>query len=125
MKKILALGIGGFIGSNLRYFITLKAHALFGNNFPYGTFAVNMLGCFILGFLAVFGSDVINLSTNTKLLLGTGMMGALTTFSTFSYETFSLMKQSNLKLAFISIALNLFIGLLAVWMGLELAKKLV
>lgn len=125
MKKILALGIGGFIGSNLRYFITLKTHALFGNNFPYGTFAVNILGCFFLGFLAVYGNEVVNLSTNTKLLLGTGMMGALTTFSTFSFETFSLMRHSSYRLAFTSMALNLFLGIIAVWMGFELAKKLI
>lgn len=124
MQKILALGIGGFIGSNLRYFITLGSHSLFGNKFPFGTFVVNILGCFILGFLTIFGKDVVNLSPNTKLLLGTGMMGALTTFSTFSYETFSLMKQSNYKLAFLNIALNLLLGILAVWIGFELAKKL-
>ncbi len=125
MKKVLALGIGGFIGSNLRYFITLVTHNIFGNKFPYGTFAVNILGCFLLGFLAIFGKDVVDLSPNTKLLLGTGMMGALTTFSTFSYETFSLMRQSNYRLAFISIAINLIIGLLAVWSGLELARKFI
>lgn len=124
LQKTLALGIGGFIGSNLRYWITFWAQNLFANEFPHGTLIVNMLGCFILGFLTVYGSEVVNFSLNTKLLLGTGMMGALTTFSTFSYETINLIRLSEYKLALINIFLNLLVGLIAVLIGFELAKRI-
>ncbi|WIF95978.1 fluoride efflux transporter CrcB [Caminicella sporogenes] len=124
LQKILALGIGGFIGSNFRYWITFWTQTLFGNKFPHGTLIVNILGCFILGFLTVYGNEITKLSLNTKLLLGTGMMGALTTFSTFSYETINLIRQSDYRLALINIFLNLFVGFTAVLLGFEFAKKI-
>ncbi len=123
LKKILALGIGGFIGSNLRYWITYMSGHIFGKTFPHGTLIVNILGCFLLGFLTVYGSEVVRLDPHTKLLLGTGMLGALTTFSTFSNETFILIKDGNLKLGFLNIVLNLLIGLSAIWLGVIVAKK--
>lgn len=123
-SKILLLGIGGFIGSNLRYWISIWSINCFGTYMPYGTLVVNGIGSFALGFLAIYGTEVINLDPRLRIFLGIGMMGALTTFSTFSFETFELIKKSNYSLALLNIGLNIGVGLCAVWFGFITAKSL-
>ncbi|RKD34222.1 hypothetical protein BET03_07790 [Thermohalobacter berrensis] len=124
MKKIILLGTGGFIGSNLRYWISVWVSEFVGMYFPYGTLAVNVLGCFILGFIMIYGTEVIELNPQIKLFIGTGMLGALTTFSTFSFETISLIRESSYSLAILNILLNIIIGLAGVWLGFIVAKAL-
>ncbi len=123
-SKIFLLGIGGFIGSNLRYWITIWFMSHFGTFMPYGTLAVNAIGSFILGFLTLYGTEVVDLDPSIRIFLGIGMMGALTTFSTFSFDTFAMIRESNYQLAFLNIGLNVVIGLCAVWAGFVLAKAL-
>lgn len=91
---------------------------------PYGTLAVNAIGSFILGFLTLYGTEVVDLDPSIRIFLGIGMMGALTTFSTFSFDTFAMIRESNYQLAFLNIGLNVVIGLCAVWAGFVLAKAL-
>ena len=124
LSKVLLLGIGGFIGSNLRYWISNWSMDYFGTYLPYGTLMVNTIGSFILGFLMIYGTEVANLDPRMRLFIGTGMMGALTTFSTFSVETFGYMRQSNYLLAFLNIGLNVAVTLCAVWLGFIIAKSL-
>lgn len=123
-SKILLLGVGGFVGSNLRYWISTWSVQLFGATMPYGTFIVNAVGSFILGFLTIYGTEVIQLDPRMRLLIGTGMMGALTTFSTFSFETFMLIRQSKYFLALINIGANVLVALLAVYIGFIIAKAM-
>ncbi len=125
LSKVLLLGIGGFIGSNLRYWISNWSMDYFGTYLPYGTLMVNTIGSFILGFLMIYGTEVANLDPRMRLFIGTGMMGALTTFSTFSVETFGYMRQSNYLLAFLNIGLNVAVTLCAVWLGFIIAKSLI
>jgi len=122
--KIMLLGIGGFIGSNMRYWISNLVMNSLGSYIPYGTLIVNALGSFILVFLAIYGTEVVEVDPRLRILLGTGMMGAFTTFSTFSLETFSLIKSSNYLLALINIVSNIGIGLCAAWLGFVAAKSL-
>lgn len=123
-SKILLLGIGGFIGSNLRYWVSSWAMNYFGSYMPYGTLVVNGIGSFVLGFLTIYGTEVVELDPRIRIFIGTGMMGAFTTFSSFSLETFSLMKESNYVLAFSNIFANVIVGLCAVWLGFIAAKYL-
>lgn len=123
-KKILLLGVGGFIGSNLRYWITGWITDIFGSYLPYGTLVVNGLGSFILGFLMMYGAEVAEIDPQIRLLIGTGMLGALTTFSTFSYETINLFRESSYFLGILNIFLNIGIGLTSVWLGFALVKSL-
>ncbi len=123
-QKILLLGVGGFIGSNLRYWITGLVTNLCGSTIPYGTLAVNMLGSFILGFLMFYGTEVIELSPQLRLMISTGMLGALTTFSTFSLETFNLLRESSYILMFLNIFLNIGLSFLAVLLGFTLSKAI-
>ena len=123
LKRILFLGIGGFAGSNARYWISLLMIRLTGgNNFPFGTLTVNAAGCLLLGLLAG-GAAPSRLAPELRLLMGTGFLGALTTFSTFSVETVELFQNGNQLQAFINTALNLGIGFAAAALGLYLAQR--
>lgn len=123
-SKILFLGLGGFIGSNLRYWISNLAMDYLGSYMPYGTLIVNGIGSFILGFITIYGTEVVELDPSIRIFIGTGMMGALTTFSTFSLETFNLMRDSNYLLAISNIFANIVVGLCAVFIGFIAAKTL-
>lgn len=120
--KIIVIGMGGFVGANLRYFVSGWVLHLFGTHLPYGTLFVNALGSFVLGFVLVYGTEVAVLEPKLRLFLATGLLGAFTTFSTFSFETFELLQESSYRLAGLNILLNLGVSLLTVWVGVMLAK---
>lgn len=114
---ILLVAIGGAIGSVLRYLATLLSTQWFGSSFPYGTLLVNVLGSFILGVvLAAIQSNLL-LSTYWRPLITVGLLGGLTTFSTFSYESFIFFSQGELLKAGLNVLLNLGLGLCAVALG--------
>lgn len=121
MVKLLAVGIGGFIGSCLRYAIT-KWSGTFLVSFPLGTLLSNAIAGFFIGFIIGFEQQSVRISNNAKLFLVTGMLGGLSTFSTFSLETIDLFKSGKYLLFVGNIALNLGLSLLGVISGLILAK---
>jgi len=123
--RIIAVGIGSFFGGIIRYVISGWAADLWGAFFPYGTLIVNVTGSFIMSFIMVYGAEVGTIDTNLRLFIATGMMGALTTFSTFSYETFQFLREGSFLIAGINIAINLVLGIIAVLGGLSLAKMFV
>ncbi|ENN96379.1 camphor resistance protein CrcB [Methanocaldococcus villosus KIN24-T80] len=121
IREILLIGIGGFIGAVLRYLIS----GLIPYDFlPLGTLIVNMIGSFIIGFL-MFSSLFLDIPMEYKLLIGTGFCGALTTFSTFSYETFYMIDEGLFLKAFINIILNVSLCLIMVFLGRTLAILLI
>ncbi|EOU1682254.1 fluoride efflux transporter CrcB [Clostridium perfringens] len=125
-KLLLALivGLGGFLGASFRYFISTLAAKNFGGNFPYGTLIANILGALLIGFIMKFSMDSALISSNMKLFLTTGIMGGLTTFSTFSYETISMLSNGNITLGIENVILNLGCSLLFVVIGQKLARIL-
>ena len=123
MEKVLAIGIGGFIGSNLRYWISYFVNLNFKTHQFWGTLSVNMIGCVIIGALMSYHLNISELEPNMKLMAITGLLGALTTFSTFSFETVELMQDARFHLALINIFMNVFFGLGAVLLGFEIVKK--
>jgi fluoride exporter len=92
VDRILLVALGGAIGSVLRYLTSVIAAFWFGVEFPYGTLIVNLVGAFLIGLIQELGAESLILSDNTRLLLTTGVMGGLTTYSTFSYETVRLIE---------------------------------
>lgn len=118
----LLIGAGAFIGANLRYFVALWAAARFGTAFPYGTLAINVTGSFVIGlFLAALGERAAS-ATGLRLFFATGMLGGYTTFSTFSYETLTLVQQQNWAGAALYAGGSVALGLAAAAAGVTLGR---
>ncbi|MBA2861244.1 fluoride efflux transporter CrcB [Methanococcus maripaludis] len=114
MREILLIGLGGFFGAILRYFVSGIIPVKFG--IPTGTLIVNLLGSFILGFI-VYSSLFGSLSPEYRLLIITGFCGALTTFSTFSYESFVMLEYNHYLEVGLNIILNVFGCLVMIYFG--------
>lgn len=120
-SKILAVGMGGFLGAVSRYWISGLAQRM-SDKFHYGTLSVNLLGSFALGLLATLFLEKIVVSQELRLFLFVGLLGAFTTYSTFSFETMNLMRSSEWTLAGVNILTNVVGTLIAVWTGVYIAK---
>lgn len=114
--KLIYIGLGGFIGAILRYIVSGLVLNYFQKDFPYGTLAVNLIGCFFLGLMASVSMEKM-IHTELKSFIMIGLLGAFTTFSTFSYETMTLLEQGSLGLGAANICVSIFFGLGAVWLG--------
>jgi CrcB protein len=115
--KLLVVGLGGFVGAVLRYALSSFAQDRYGGGFPLGTLCVNVIGCFLAGALWTFFGDRELLAPNTRLFLGIGLLGSLTTFSAFGVETVGLARDGELPLALLSVAGNVVLGVAAVLLG--------
>lgn len=124
MDSLLFVGLGGFVGANARYLMTLWVNSIFvprWGAFPFGTLAVNLLGSFGLAVFGVWFGSKIDLSPNVRLLIGTGFFGAFTTFSTFANESVTLFEKGGLTpfilnmivtngLCLVGVILGLYVG---------------
>ena len=118
MTNILLVGFGGFIGSVMRYLASgYVQQATKSVGFPYGTLAVNVIGCFAIGFLAQLAESRGVFTSESRLFVFTGILGGFTTFSSFGNETINLVRDSQMMNAFANVGANLVIGLFAVWLG--------
>lgn len=115
--NILIVGIGGFVGAAGRYWLSGLALKVFPSEFPVGTLVVNVLGCLLIGAILYLVMERESIDKRLELLIVTGILGSLTTFSTFGFETFELMRQDRLLSAGANITANMAIGLVAVWIG--------
>jgi fluoride exporter len=125
LMQCLFVGIGGFFGAISRFIISTKVQNYSKSSvFPYGTLCVNFLGCLIIGFLSgiVLHSNYLNLDLQNLLI--TGFLGALTTFSTFGFETYALIRSRAITLAVINILLQVVIGITLLWFGFFIADIL-
>jgi CrcB protein len=116
MLKLLVIGIGGFLGAIARYGISGLVHRHFSGSFPVGTLCVNVLGCLVIGALTALLERQL-LTPTQRLFLMVGLLGSLTTFSTFGYETLELMRDGNWSATLANVAANVALGLAAVWLG--------
>jgi len=116
--------LGGSLGALMRFIVSTSMADKFGNSFPYGTLTVNVLGSFIMGFLAMFLVERIGIDPLLRLGLFVGFLGAFTTFSTFSMETFNLLEQGDILRALLNMFISVILSVLAVWLGVFLGKQI-
>lgn len=124
MLKLLAVAVGGSIGATTRYVVSTWAAERFGTGFPYGTLIVNVVGCFIIGVFMVATTEKFIINPYWRLIVTVGFVGGLTTFSSFSYETFQLLEDSGLTLVMYNILSNLVFGFVATWLGMATMRLL-
>lgn len=122
IKTILFVGIGGGIGSILRYLSAIAVNKYFHGTFPLATFLINILGCFIIGILMSAMERYSWAGDNFKYLFITGFCGGFTTFSTFANENVALMNSNQSLVALSYIAASVVAGLFCVWLGLIVGK---
>jgi fluoride exporter len=108
--KILYLILGSVAGGLARYYLAGTVYRVAGSGFPYGTLAVNLAGCFILGLLAGLAEDKLLLGPDARLLLMIGFCGAFTTFSTFIFETDGLLREGEWLSALLNVTASIVFG---------------
>ncbi|PAU94426.1 fluoride efflux transporter CrcB [Aliifodinibius salipaludis] len=121
LQSILAVGAGGFFGSIFRYLISHYITISAQSTFPFGTLTVNLAGSFLIGIIIASALEG-NLNKSMRLLLATGFCGGFTTFSSFSYEFFSLLQHEQTGYAFLYAVASFVLGLAFVWLGFSLVK---
>lgn len=122
MYQLGGILLGGALGALLRFLVSNGVYGLFGKSFPYGTLAVNVLGSFLIGLLTLYFVEREMLSSVLARGLIVGVLGAFTTFSTFSLDTFNLIEEGKLWLAGANALLNVSLCVLAVWLGVQVGK---
>jgi CrcB protein len=115
--QVFAIAAGGALGAIFRFWVSNGIYALLGRNFPYGTLAVNVLGSLLMGFLYVMLVDKLALGPQWRAALLIGLLGAFTTFSTFSMETLNLVEAGEVVKALLNILLSVSLCLAATWFG--------
>jgi len=123
MLRFFVVGLGGAIGTMLRYFMGGLDYKFSSGNFPVSTLIVNVTGSLIIGFLwGVF--DRFAISPNTRMFIFIGILGGYTTFSTFSLETFHLLRDGKYDIAFMNVGLSALLSIVAVFAGYFASKIL-
>jgi CrcB protein len=124
MLQLLLVAVGGAIGSVLRYCVGVWALRIAGPAFPWGTLAVNVVGCFLIGLLAELITRRYGGSVELRLLLITGFLGGFTTFSAFSLDTIALFERGATMAGITYVVASVAVSLIAVFAGLAVVRSL-
>jgi fluoride exporter len=124
MNHVLAIAGGGAVGAVLRYWVSNWVYTFSGRGFPYGTLAVNVLGSLVMGFLLVWLLERLSNELTLRAFLLIGLLGAFTTFSTFSVETLNLIETGQLARALANVLLSVALCLAAAALGVLLARQI-
>lgn len=124
LTTIATIAVAGAAGTLARYGLSGLTHRLLGTRFAWGTLAVNLLGCLILGFLMQAALESTAVPRAYRMALTVGFCGAFTTFSTFGYETLRYLQDGAWLMAAGNVAVNVILGLGMVWAGFVLGRVL-
>ena len=123
LKTMLIAGLGGFVGTCLRYLTGKLCHILMAGAFPLGTFVVNIVGSFIIGLLFGAAERTQSITPAVSALLITGFCGGFTTFSSFADDIYLLLQQRHWALGAVYVVLSLALGLAMVWAGRDMVSN--
>ena len=124
MLTIACIALFGAAGCVSRYLLSLWVHNNLGRSLPYGTLLVNILGAFLIGFVMEFAIKSTHLSLNLRTGITIGFLGGLTTFSTFSYETFRLMEDGRFIIAAANVLVSVLLCLAFTWLGIMAVRTM-
>jgi len=122
--QTLSIAAGGAVGALLRFWVSTGTYALLGRGFPYGTLVVNVIGSLLMGFLYVFFLERMTVSPEIRGAILIGLLGAFTTFSTFSIETLNLIEQADYMKAVLNMLISVAACLFAAWLGLTVGRQI-
>ena len=124
MNQMIAIAGGGALGALLRFWMSSLVYSWLGRDFPYGTLAVNVLGSLIMGLCYVLLIERLSSEPEWRAFLMVGLLGAFTTFSTFSIETLNLIEAGDIIKAGMNMLLSVSLCLVAVWLGVIAGRQL-
>jgi fluoride exporter len=124
MKTAVTIALFCAGGGLTRFYLSGWVYTLLGRTFPFGTLAVNIIGAYLIGLIMEIGMRSTLISDTVRLGLTVGFLGGLTTFSTFSYETFSLLEDGRFLTAFVNIIASVAVCLLFTWLGIVTVRTL-
>lgn len=124
MQPYLAIAIGGVLGCWARYAMTNLVQAIYGRDFPYATLSINVLACFLMGFIFVETLERLTISPLLRTGILTGFLGGFSTFSTFAMETILLAEQGDAGKSVLYVTLSIFLGMLSTFSGAFIARSL-
>jgi CrcB protein len=124
VSQTLAIAAGGAVGALLRFWVSNGIYAVLGRGFPYGTLVVNVLGSLAMGALYVLFLERMTVSPELRAALLIGLLGAFTTFSTFSIETMNLIEQADYMKAGLNIVISVLACVAAAWLGMVVGRQL-
>ncbi len=124
MTQILSIAVGGAIGAVMRYWVSTGVYDLLGRGFPYGTLVVNVAGSLLMGFLYVLLLERMTISPELRAALLIGVLGAFTTFSTFSIETLNLIEQADFVKAGLNVLISVVACVGAAWVGVIVGRQM-
>ena len=123
-NQLAFIAAGGALGAVLRFLVSNGVHSFMSRDFPYGTLTVNVIGSFLMGLTYVMLIERLNLSPEWRAFIIVGLLGAFTTFSTFSIETLLLIESSELSKALINVILSVVLCIMGSWIGIILGRQL-
>jgi fluoride exporter len=122
MQKTIFIGVAGLVGTLLRYWLSGFVARHYGETFPWGTMAVNLIGCMVTGAVFYLTEERFLLSPTLRTVILIGLLGGFTTFSSYGLQTFTLLRDGEFGLATLNLILSNVLGIFMVWLGYTVGK---